>query len=321
MVERSFRTMGTVVRVYVGARLDARLPDPETMAGIAEAQLTDFGRRLSRFRPESELSQMNRDRREQVPASALLRDAVRAGVWAAQRTGGLIDPTLVGQLEAIGYATSRDGVESAPLSEAVAEAPPRRRAMPDPRQAWRAIRVLDEAAAISRPPGLMFDTGGTGKGLAADLLARRLSAYARFAVDCGGDIRVGGRDPGAEPVEIEIRHPITGEAAETLAIASGAVATSGIDARLWRLPDGRHAHHLIDPSSGEPAWTGLICATARAPTALEADTLAKAALLSGPLGARDHLLPHGGLVVADDGCVERIAPPHDPLSDSAPATP
>ena len=34
--------------------------------------------------------------------------------------------------------------------------------------------------------------------------------------------------------------------------------------------DRGHAHHLIDPASGKPAWTGLICASARAPTALEA---------------------------------------------------
>ena len=78
-----------------------------------------------------------------------------------------------------------------------------------------------------------------------------------------------------------------------------------------RRPDGTHAHHLIDPSSGEPAWTGLICAAARAPTALEADVLAKAALLSGPEGAAAFLGEHGGLIVRDDGSVERIGPLHD----------
>ena len=65
----------------------------------------------------------------------------------------------------------------------------------------------------------------------------------------------------------------------------------GIDRRLWRAPDGSPRHHLLDPSTQQPAWTGLIAATALAPTALEADTLAKAALLSGPDGAARWLTP------------------------------
>ena len=68
----------------------------------------------------------------------------------------------------------------------------------------------------------------------------------------------------------------------TLHVEDGAVATSGIDMRLWRAPDGTPRHHLLDPSTGAPAWTGLISVTALAPTALEAEALAKAALLSGP---------------------------------------
>ncbi len=52
--------------------------------------------------------------------------------------------------------------------------------------------------------------------------------------------------------------------------------------RLWRAPDGTPRHHLLDPSTLEPAWTGIVGATALAPTAVEAEALAKAALLSGP---------------------------------------
>lgn len=304
--------MGTEVRVLIGRRLDDSLPDPAAVLGDVEEELLDFDRRLSRFRADSELSSLNRDPREEVPASELLRAAVRAGVWGAERTGGLVDPTLLPQLEAAGYVTSRAGIRSDPLDEALAAAPPRAQARPNPQSPWRSIEVLDSAGAIRRPPGLRFDSGGTGKGLAADLVARRLASYARYVVDCGGDVRVGGKDPYGEPVEIEIRHPRTGDAADAFRIARGAVATSGLDARLWRLPDGRHAHHLIDPATGAPAWTGLICASARAPTALEADVLAKAALLSGSAGARDFLAEHGGLVVRDDGSVERIGPLHDP---------
>jgi FAD:protein FMN transferase len=69
---------------------------------------------------------------------------------------------------------------------------------------------------------------------------------------------------------------------------------------------GRRAHHLLDPSTGQPVWTGLLTATALAPTALEAETLAKTALLRGADDARRVLDRHGGLLVHEDGRVEAI---------------
>jgi FAD:protein FMN transferase len=96
-----------------------------------------------------------------------------------------------------------------------------------------------------------------------------------------------------------------------IAIRQGAVATSGLDVHLWN-SGGDFEHHLIDPATGRAAWTGVICASARAPTALEADVLAKAALLSGPEGAGDFLGEHGGLVVLDDGEAQSFGPLHDP---------
>ena len=56
-------------------------------------------------------------------------------------------------------------------------------------------------------------------------------------------------------------HPFGGEPVAAIALGDGAVATSGVDARLW----GAAAHHLLDPATGEPAWTGVVSATALAP--------------------------------------------------------
>jgi FAD:protein FMN transferase len=311
LIERRIHTMGTEVRLYMGAALNKDQPDPESAATQVETDLHEFDRCLSRFRPESELCRLNHDPGEQVPASELVREAVRAGLWGAERTGGLVDPTLLGPLQALGYEATREGIQPASLSAALAAAPERRPARPDPRAAWRAIEVLDEAGAIRRPPGLLFDTGGTGKGLAADRAARRLHRYSRYAVDCGGDVRVGGRDPESEPVQVEIRHPLSEQPAAVIGIRHGAVATSGLDVHMWA-SGGGFEHHLIDPATGRAAWTGLICATARARTALEADVLAKAALLSGPRGADKFLGEHGGLVIFEDGEVQSFGPLHDP---------
>jgi thiamine biosynthesis lipoprotein len=111
-----------------------------------------------------------------------------------------------------------------------------------------------------------------------------------------------------EPFEIQIANPFTGAPIRSVAIGSGAIATSGIGSRIWRTTDGRLAHHLLDPSTGEPAWTGVVQATALAPSTLLAETIAKAALLSGPEPARRLLARRGGAVVLDDGSTELLGP-------------
>ena len=50
----------------------------------------------------------------------------------------------------------------------------------------------------------------------------------------------------------------------------------------------------------------MIQASSLGRTALEAETLAKMAFLSGPDGARRILAEHGGLIVLDDGTVETV---------------
>jgi FAD:protein FMN transferase len=283
MIDLTFDCMGTTVRLVTDAADDCR------------AVLEHFDATLSRFRPDSELCRLNADPRAQVPVSPLLRAAVSAGLLAAELTDGLVDPTLLAQLEANGYDRTRRTPELS-LAHALTDAPPRRPAKPHPDERWRDITITD--GTVRRPPGLRFDTGGTGKGLAADLLANRLSG--RWAVDCGGDLRVGGTHA------VDVRHPLTHEPIHTLQIEDGAVATSGIDTRLWLAEDGTPRHHLLDPSTGMPAWTGLISVTALAPTALEAEALAKAALLSGPRTAQNWLSKHGGLLITDDGDVHFV---------------
>jgi FAD:protein FMN transferase len=291
--------MGTVARVV-----------RDVDGGVdAAALFTEIERRLTRFDPTSDLSRLNADPRACVPAAPLFRAAVSAALRAARLSDGLVDPTVLGAVRRAGYADSRAHVAAVALLPRLDSAPQRRPARPHPAAQWRTIEVDHAAGLIRRPPGLELDLGGSAKVWAADLVATRLGRHGRCAVDCGGDLRVvagrGARDGAAW--EVRVRHPLTGAPAHTLCVRAGGVATSGIDGRLWEGPRGELTHHLIDPATGEPAWTGLLTVTALAPTALEAEALAKAALLSGPLAAQRWLRAHnGGVLVQDDGTVEPV---------------
>lgn len=111
-------------------------------------------------------------------------------------------------------------------------------------------------------------------------------------------MRIGGSAGVARRVLVE--HPFGGATLHELSIVDGAVAvaTSGVSRRSWRDAAGAATHHLLDPATGRPAWTGVVQVTALAPTALEAETLAKSALLAGPLRGRERLV-HGGVLVLD----------------------
>jgi thiamine biosynthesis lipoprotein len=151
------------------------------------------------------------------------------------------------------------------------------------------------ALTVRRPPGTRIDGGGLAKGLFADVIAVTLRDRPSFAIDCAGDLRIGGAAR-----RVDVASPFDGRILHSATLTDIGIATSGIGRRSWLGPGGRPAHHLLDPATGRPAFTGVVQATAVAPSALEAEVRAKAAVLSGPDGAAAWL-PHGGLVVLDDG--------------------
>jgi len=263
----------------------------------ARRRLLEWHEQFSRFAAGSELTQLNEDPRETVPVSPMMRRVVEAGIQAARVTDGLVDPTLLGQIEQAGYRSHFED-QGLALSEALRRGPQRRPGRPAAQAGWQLVRTDRRTGTVTRPPGVRLDPGGIAKGVFADELAASLAGHDAVVVDCGGDLRLGGRL--APEREVHVASPFEDTILHTFALRSGGVATSGIGKRSWTMPDGSVGHHLLDPASGRPAFTGVVQATALAPTAGEAEALSKAAVLSGPAPSRA-VLRHGGLTVLDDG--------------------
>ena len=122
--------------------------------------------------------------------------------------------------------------------------------------------------------GTSIDLGGIAKGWLADRAVERIgpNALANFA----GDLRARGAGPNGEGWPI-------GFGTTTVLLRELGAATSGTAGRRW----GDGLHHLIDPRTGLPAKTDLTEVSVLAPTGLEAEVLAKTALLLGrEAGAR-----------------------------------
>ncbi|MCW3019320.1 MAG: FAD:protein transferase [Solirubrobacterales bacterium] len=276
----------------------------EDAVALGRRELLAWHDRFSRFLPDSELSLLNDDPREVVPVGALMARFAQAVRDAGSLTGGLVDATLIDEIESAGYTS--DLHDPLPLATALELAPPRKPAAASSRAHWRLLQVDLTTPSVTRPPGVKLDSGGLAKGLFADVLGERLAGHPSFAIDCAGDLSIGGADAMTRPLEVE--SPFDGRTLHTFETTRTGVATSGIGRRSWLDANGRPAHHLLDPASGEPAFTGIVQVTALAPSALLAEVRAKAAILSGPRVA-PAWLPDGGVIVFDDGSHRVIEPP------------
>lgn len=298
----TFRCFGSICTVLVSGEGPAGSARDAALS--ARAQLLEWHDRFSRFEPDSELSRLNRQKGGCIAVSPMMARLAEAVRDVGRLTGGLVDGTLLEQVENAGYRT--DLGEPLDLRKALHLAPPRRRAQPSPTRGWEQIQIDMVTGMLTRPAGLMLDSGGLAKGLFADVIAENLASHRSFAVNCGGDLMIGGR--GDLERAIEVQSPFDSSTLHTFQGRHTGAATSGIGRRSWLDEQGAPAHHLLDPSTGRPAFTGIVQVTALAPSALRAEAYSKAALLSGPSGLRTWL-PHGGLAVFDDGSHLLVEPP------------
>lgn len=271
--------------------------DEQFMAGqLAQVPtwFAEWERHLSRFRVDSELCRLNRSHGQPFAVSEILWETVQTALLAAEWTGGLVTPTVLGALEATGYDQSfelikaREGVGRIATLKSVGD--------------WREISCEAASRTICLPENGRVDLGGIVKGWAATKTAQRLGVYAPALVDAGGDIAVSGsrRDGSAWPVGIA---DPSGSIVETLMLMDGAVATSGWDYRCWQQGTARQ-HHIIDPRSGHPANTDVLTATIVAPHAWQAEAAAKAVLILGSRTGLHWLVEHpelAGLLICENG--------------------
>jgi thiamine biosynthesis lipoprotein len=271
MISGSFRAMGTTVMVRT-----RRNGDIEAARQLFE----DVEQTCSRFRRSSELTLLNENPAPAVELSPMLRAVMESAATARFRTAGLVD-TGIGQVVSDwGYDRTFFDIED---REA---APPAGR-----RPEWTL-----EDGWLHRPPGIAIDLGGIAKGWTCDLAVDQgLTTVA----SAGGDLR--SADPATT---VEVVDPWS-DRAVTVALGVGALATSSVSRRRWRV-GGREVHHLIDPRTSQPSDSPVLSASALAATAVEAEAGAKAVLLLGADGlawAERQPWIRSAIVIWEDGNV------------------
>src|SRR5512139_2839199 len=255
----------------MGCRMAAVLDTERTAASLKTVPVwfEAWEQTFSRFRADSELSQLNRRAGQWTRVSASLWEVMHLALVAARWTDGLFSPTILNALEAAGYDRTFDEITAGALPIV---------AQPDGQ--WQSIQRQSLKRSIWLPPNVRLDLSGIVKGWAADRAAKKLGAHSPAVIDAGGDIAVSGPRADGSPWPVGVSNPFQPDQPfETLKVAQGGVATSGKDYRRW-LRAGEWQHHLMDPRTGLPARNDVLSVTVIAPSTVEAEIAAKFVAIS-----------------------------------------
>ena len=274
MVHRlNFHAMGTEMLICVDNGSD------HSPIELAEVPLwfEEWEQTLSRFRLDSELSQLNRAGNQPIAVSETLWQVFQSALTAEKFTSGLVTPTVAKAMHDVGYDRDFKLMMGQTLVPIVFEP-----IMVSPLD----LVTWDEPTrCIYLPEGMQLDFGGIAKGWAAEQVVQRLKHLGSVLMNCGGDIAMSGPLLDGSPWEVGVFKPFdrsSGYIGMMYFNHECGVATSGTDRRRWMQGD-QLRHHIIDPHNGLPAATDLVSATVVAPTAVEAEAAAKSVLIRGSI--------------------------------------
>lgn len=144
------------------------------------------------------------------------------------------------------------------------------------------LSLQEDGTAALRSSSSALDLGAVGKGAACDaaVAAYKEAGVERAVVSAGGSVGVYGEKPFGQKWQVSVRNPDTDGALGVLSVSSGFLSTSGSYEKQFT-EDGVTYHHLLDPSTGYPADSGLLSVTVWSGSGALSDALSTACFVLG----------------------------------------
>lgn len=300
-------TMGTTYTVKV---VDPAMTEAEQAATreAIRAALDGVDGRMSTYKPDSELSRLNREgdgrpfklSPETIQVFQLAHDVSEA-------TGGAFDITVGPLVNAWGFGpTKQRGVPTDAEIKALRE-----------RVGFRKLVIDAKGQTVTKMrPDVYADLSAIAKGFGVDQAARALDArgLANYMVEVGGEVRVKGHNAAGKAWQVGIERPdaTPQQAFLVVPMTDLSMATSG-DYRNYFEKNGRRYSHEIDPTTGYPIRHRLASVSVVASDCALADAYATALLVLGPdkgyaLAAKKGLAAYFIVRRPDGGFDERQTP-------------
>lgn len=194
-----------------------------------------------------------------------------------RRTGGALDISVYPIVQAWGFTT---GSYQVPDEETIQSLLP----LVD----YTQIQYDAATGVVTLPEGMEIDLGSVAKGYAGQLAAQMLREHGvqSALLNLGGNVQTVGTKPDGSPWQIGIKDPQGEDAMMVLSVEDQAVVTSGGYERYFE-QDGQTYWHIMDPSTGHPADSGLISVTIVGDEGVVCDGLSTALFVMGLEKAAD----------------------------------
>lgn len=194
-----------------------------------------------------------------------------------RRTNGALDLSVYPIVRAWGFTTGSYQVPDEAEIQALL-----------PLVDYRKIQYDAATGTVTLPEGMEIDLGSVAKGYAGQLAAQMLREHGvqSALLNLGGNVQTVGTKPDGSPWQIGIKDPQGEDAMMVLSVEDQAVVTSGGYERYFE-QDGQTYWHIMDPSTGHPADSGLISVTIVGDEGVVCDGLSTALFVMGLEKAAD----------------------------------
>jgi thiamine biosynthesis lipoprotein len=277
-LESSVVAMGSAYSVAVYG--DDRMRMEEAVEAAFE-EVRRLDQMLSNYKPESELSELNRLAAERpVQVTPEMFSLLSACAEYSRESEGAFDITVGPLMKIWGFYKGTGRLPHRAEIRGALE-----------RVGYRNV-ALDAANRTVRfgRPGIELDPGGIGKGYAVDRMIEALKQYGIHTalVSASGSSIYGlGAPPGEKGWRVQIRDPK--DASKSVAevyLKDESMSTSGNYEKFFHA-EGRVYSHIMDPRTGWPAQ-GVLSVSAIAPRTLDSEAWTKPLFVNGRAWAAKH---------------------------------
>lgn len=237
---------------------------------LSENRIKELEALWSTTDENSDIYKVNHSGGARTEVSEETAEILQFALDMAEQTGGSLEPTISPVVTAWGFIS---GEYNIPTDEELT----------DLLQNTGYEKVLLEENVVTLPDGMQLDLGAVGKGYTGDIIAELLKeqGVTSALLDIGGNIQMVGRKPDGSRWRLGIQNPFGEGSLGVLESEDGAVVTSGNYERYFIGGDGKQYGHIIDPSTGYPAESGLASVSIIAKEGRLCDALSTAIYVMG----------------------------------------
>lgn len=200
-------------------------------------------------------------------------DLLNTALYWAEKTDGLIDPTVTPLSDLWNFTGDPKG--PVPAQEEIDALLPHVN--------YQNVRISENTVALTDPKA-QIDVGFLAKGYIADCLKELFleKDVTSALINLGGNVLAVGSKPDGSAFRTGIKMPFgkDGELAGIVSLSDHSLVSSGSYERCFE-QDGRLYHHILNPSTGYPADTGLSGVTILSDSSTDGDALSTSCFLLG----------------------------------------